>query len=53
MGPPPKGGKKSSDPKATALAHLGIALGSKNLKTLKREEVDNAFKNQFRESVVV
>ena len=37
----------ASDAKTTALNHLGIAIGSKNLKTLKREEVDLAFMSTF------
>lgn len=39
--------KNTSDPKTTALAYMGIAIGSKNLKTLKREEIDEAFTSQF------
>ena len=40
-------GQNTTDPKTTALAHLGIAIGSKNMKTLKREEIDLAFTSQF------
>ena len=47
----PKKSQNTSDPKATALGHLGIAIGSKNLKCLKREEVDAAFCTMFLESV--
>ena len=47
---PKKAAQNATDPKATALGHLGIAIGSKNLKTLKREEVDLAFLQQFVES---
>lgn len=43
--------KKAADPKTTALAVLGISIGSKNLKTLRREEVDAAFTTQFLTSV--
>ncbi len=44
-------GGNSADPKTTALTHLGICIGSKNLKTLRREEVDSAFCNQFLASI--
>ncbi len=47
------GGKNATDPRTTALAHLGIAIGSKNLKTLRREEVDAAFNAQFFASVAM
>ncbi len=45
------GGGNAADPKTTALTHLGISIGSKNLKTLRREEVDAAFVSQFLGSV--
>ncbi len=41
----------STDPKSAALANLGINLGNKNLRTLRREEVDNAFTHVFTLSV--
>ena len=50
-GPADKSGASSSDPRTTALTHLGIAIGSKNLKCLRREEVDVAFANMFIASV--
>ena len=39
--------KGKCDPKATALAFLGINLGSKNLRTLTKEEVHAAFIKQL------
>ena len=42
---------KTADPKATALTHLGMAIGTKNIKTIKKEEVDGAFMSQFVASV--
>ena len=47
---PKQSNKNSSDPKTTALTHLGISIGSKNVRTLKKEEVDEAFRTQFVES---
>jgi len=47
----PSATTSGSDPKTTALTHLGIAIGSKNLKTLRREEVDTAFTGMFVASV--
>ncbi len=41
----------TGDAKTNALNALGLTLGSKNLKTLRREEVDEAFSRQFMESV--
>ena len=38
---------KSSDPKAAALAFLGINLASKNIRTLRKEEVHAAFIKQL------
>ncbi len=39
-----KGGATSTqDPKSAALAHLGIAIGSKNMRNLKKEDIDVAF----------
>jgi hypothetical protein len=40
----------SQAPEAAALQHLGIAIGSKNLRTIKKEEIDLAFINQLHES---
>ena len=40
----------SQAPEAAALQHLGIAIGSKNLRTIKKEEIDSAFINQLHES---
>ena len=40
----------SQAPEAAALQHLGIAIGSKNMKTIKKEEIDSAFVNQLHES---
>ena len=37
------GGGGLIDPKAAALAHLGIDMGSKNIRMLKKEEVETAF----------
>ena len=45
------GAAGSADPKTTALTNLGIAFGSKNLKTLKKEEIDAAFISQFLQSI--
>lgn len=42
---------KTADPKATALSHLGMAIGTKNIKAIKKEEVDTAFMSQFVASV--
>ena len=39
--------KGGTDPKAAALAFLNINLGSKNIRTLKREEVHAAFVKQL------
>ena len=43
MGEKGKPKKGLTDPKATALAFLGINLGSKNIRTLRKEEVHAAF----------
>ena len=40
----------SQAPEAAALQHLGIAIGSKNLRTIKKEEIDSAFISQLHES---
>ena len=37
------GGGAAQDPKSAALAHLGISIGSKNMRNLKKEEIDAAF----------
>ncbi len=42
-----------SDPRTTALGHLGITIGSKNLKSLRRDEVDDAFTAQFLASALL
>ena len=47
MGKKDKSKKGGSDPKATALAFLGINLGSKNIRTLRKEEIDAAFLKQL------
>ena len=49
MGKKGKKEKKSggTDPKAAALAFLNINLGSKNIRTLKKEEVHAAFVKQL------
>ena len=39
--------KGKGDPKAAALAFLGINLGSKNVRSLKKEEVHAAFIKQL------
>ena len=39
--------KGGTDPKAAALAFLNINLGSKNIRTLKKEEVHAAFVKQL------
>ena len=39
--------KSGTDPKAAALAFLNINLGSKNIRTLKKEEVHAAFVKQL------
>lgn len=50
------GGKKKAgsgsvqDPKSAALAHLGIAIGSKNVRNLKKEEIDSAFIQKLHDS---
>ena len=49
--PEEKDKNAAADPKTTALNHLGIAIGTKNLKNLKREEIDLAFMSQFIASV--
>ena len=36
-----------ADPKATALAVLEIHLGSKNIRSLRKDEVDEAFTRQL------
>lgn len=33
----------TQDPKSAALAHLGISIGSKNMRNLKKEDIDVAF----------
>ena len=44
--------KKSSaqDPKSAALAHLGIAIGSKNMRNLLKEDIDDAFIKKMHDS---
>jgi hypothetical protein len=42
--------KGGTDPKAAALAFLNINLGSKNIRTLKKEEVHAAFVKQLHAS---
>ena len=44
--------KKSSaqDPKSAALAHLGIAIGSKNMRNLRKEDIDEAFIKKLHDS---
>ena len=39
--------KATTDPKSYALALLGINLGSKNIRTLRKEEVHAAFIKQL------
>ena len=38
------------DPKSAALAHLGIAVGSKNMRNLKKEDIDQAFTEKMHAS---
>lgn len=47
-----KSDKKSSaqDPKSAALAHLGIAIGSKNMRNLRKEDIDEAFIRKMHDS---
>ena len=46
-----KGGATSTqDPKSAALAHLGIAIGSKNMRNLKKEDIDMAFTARMHDS---
>ena len=47
------GGKRKSaaqDPKAAALAHLGIAIGSKNMRNLHKEDINAAFVQKLHDS---
>jgi hypothetical protein len=46
------GGGNESDARTSALNHLGIALGSKSVKTLRLDEINDAFTTQFVESVL-
>ena len=46
------GGPNGPDAKTAALGHLCIALGSKSIKKLTMEDVNEAFTKQFTESVV-
>lgn len=40
----------SQDPKSAALAHLGIAIGSKNMRNLRKEDIDEAFVRKMHDS---
>ena len=44
--------EKSSaqDPRLAALAHLGIAFGSKNMQNLRKEDIDEAFVKKLHDS---
>ena len=50
MEKPGKSKKGGTDPKAAALAFLGINLGSRHIRTLKKEEIHVAFINQLHRS---
>ncbi len=44
------GAGAAQDPKSAALAHLGISIGSKNMRNLKKEEIDTAFIQKLHDS---
>ena len=40
----------ASDPRSAALAHLGIAVGSKNMRNLTRDDIADAFIKKLHDS---
>jgi hypothetical protein len=44
------GAGAAQDPKSAALAHLGISMGSKNMRNIKKEEIDGAFIQKLHDS---
>ncbi|XP_023349017.1 glutamic acid-rich protein [Eurytemora carolleeae] len=51
----PKRGVKEKggmDPKTTALTQLGISIGSKNMRSIQRSDIDTAFVTSMHESVM-
>ena len=40
----------AQDQKSAALAHLGIAIGSKNMRNLSKEDIDEAFVKKLHDS---
>ena len=40
----------AQDPRSAALAHLGIAIGSKNMRNLRKEDIDEAFVKKLHDS---
>ena len=43
----------ASDARTVALNYLGISLGTKNTKSLRREDIEEAFSSSFIDSVYV
>ena len=43
----------ASDARTVAMNYLGISLGTKNMKTLRREDIEEAFITSFVDSVYV
>ena len=45
-----KDNSSAQDPRSSALAHLGIAIGSKNMRNLRKEDIDEAFVKKLHDS---